>query len=1042
MNNVDEKIISLTNNESYKEALKLPDDNVLSIKTLTILGSDKIVKYSVIDQDKMHSVQFIFKNSEIISMTCDCNQEKCKHIAKVLLKNASEFFPNIVNDNNKILRDLSLSTQIIDDIYEEEKLCKKKRVKLEVEVHFIKSLYARNGLLVSMKLGAERLYNLGSRINEFFEVYASKCGSLVFGKEFEYNPNYYYFDDADTKILDFCSYIVNDTVKDIYIPKKHMDYFLSLFKNKPIKVYPDYEFTNIIYDNPYSFKLEKIDDIYRLNFDESFYDYRYLDMDKKYVIHEQSLFSIPKEIRKFMDELEFNQKQDIVFKKDYINKFYALFSKYFNKSILIDENIKKTFSLKVPKVHMYFDLETNITCNLKFEYEESIINYFDEESDILRNYEYEEGVIDDLRKYGFFIDDNIFYLNDIDNYEYFIESGLPILSKKYIVYTTEKLDNFNIIKDFNISTHFSIGADNIFKYEFTFDEDKAKELKKVFDAMNDNKKYYRFKNGSILKLENKKLEEFKSLTEEMNIDINSIESSKEYTIPKYRALYLDSLKEKNDLIETNNLFDDFVSQFKNINSFNLELDSILREYQKTGVKWLYNIYSCGFGAILADEMGLGKSIQIICFLKQILKKNKNFKILITSPTSLIYNWENEFKKFGPELKYLVVAGTRETRKELFKKMDNYNIFITTYGLIKEDKEKYLESNFEVVIIDEAQMIKNPKTEITRVLKQINGNVKIGLTGTPLENTVTELWSIFDFIMPGYLNTLSKFNEKYSINEMNEENKLKLENLNKQISPFILRRKKKDVLNDLPEKLENNIYLELNDKQKLLYTETLKNTKEEMNKIIKEEGFLKSRFKILSLITKLRQICIDPRIIDSKYTGGSSKMEEVCKSIEHLISDEHKILIFTSYKKALELVKEELDKKNITSYVIDGSVSSKKRQELVTKFNNDNTNVFLIMLKAGGTGLNLTGADTVIHLDLWWNPQVEAQATDRAHRIGQKHNVEVIKFICKGTIEEKILELQEKKKELSDTLIEGDNRSEDLVSSLTEEEFRNLLSYSE
>ncbi len=1041
MNNIDEKVISLTSKESYLEALKLPDENVLSLKTLTILGSDKIVKYSVIDSDKTHSVQFIFKNSEIISMTCDCNQDKCKHITKVLLKNASEFFPNIVSDNNKTQRDLNLSTQIIDDIYEEEKLVKKTRVKLEIELHFIKSLYAQNGLTVSLKMGIDRLYNLSSRL-EFFDIYASKSGTLVFGKEFEYNPNYCFFDDIDTKILDFCSYIIDDNTRDIFIPKKHMNYFLSLLENKKIKVYPDYSFNGIIFDNPYPFKLEQIDNMYKLSLDNSFYDYNYLDMDKKYVIHNQNLYCIPKEIRKFMDALEFNQKQEIVFKKEQINKFYSLFSKYFNNSILIDNNIKKTFSLIIPKVNMYFDIDTNIICNLKFDYEDSIIDYFDESSNILRNYEYEEKVVDDLRKYSFFIDDKVFYLSDIDNYEYFMDEGLPLLSKKYMVYTTEKLDNFSIVKDFNISSRFSIGADNIFKYEFTFDENKSKEFKKIFEAMNENKKYYRFKDGNILKLENKKLEEFKSLTEEMNIDINNIESAKEYTLPKYRALYLDSLKKTNDLIKTDNLFDEFVSNFKNINTSNLELDSNLREYQKTGVKWLYNIYSCGFGAILADEMGLGKSIQVICFLKEILKKNKDFKILITSPTSLIYNWENEFKKFGPELKYLVVAGNKEVRKSLFKKIDNYNIFITTYGLIKEDKEEYLKNNFEVVIIDEAQMIKNPKTEITKVLKQINGNVKIGLTGTPLENTVTELWSIFDFIMPGYLNTLSKFNEKYNINDMSDENRLKLDNLNIQISPFILRRKKKEVLNDLPEKLENNIYLELNDKQKLLYTENLKNTKEEMNKIIKEEGFLKARFKILSLITKLRQICIDPRIIDLKYNGGSSKMEEVIKCVEHLTLDEHKILIFTSYKTALELVKKELDERNITSYVIDGSVSSKKRQELVTKFNKDNTNVFLIMLKAGGTGLNLTGADTVIHLDLWWNPQVEAQATDRAHRIGQKHNVEVIKFICKGTIEEKILELQEKKKELSDALIEGETRNEDLVSTLTEEEFRNLLSYSE
>ena len=237
-------------------------------------------------------------------------------------------------------------------------------------------------------------------------------------------------------------------------------------------------------------------------------------------------------------------------------------------------------------------------------------------------------------------------------------------------------------------------------------------------------------------------------------------------------------------------------------------------------------------------------------------------------------------------------------------------------------------------------------------------------------------------------------------------------------------------------------IKLNDNQKKLYVEELNKTKSEMDEIIKKDGFLKSRFKILSLITKLRQICIDPKIVYNDYSGGSTKIDEVCNIITKIISDKHKILIFTSYKKALEIVKEKLESQKIKCFVIDGSVSSKKRNELVTSFNNDDTDVFLIMLKAGGTGLNLTGADVVVHLDLWWNPQAENQATDRAHRIGQKNVVEVIKFICKGTIEERILELQEKKKILSETLIEGDNRSSDLISTLDEEEFRRLLAYSE
>ena len=440
-------------------------------------------------------------------------------------------------------------------------------------------------------------------------------------------------------------------------------------------------------------------------------------------------------------------------------------------------------------------------------------------------------------------------------------------------------------------------------------------------------------------------------------------------------------------------------------------------------------------------MGLGKSLQTICFIKSILKEKKDAKILIVSPTSLIYNWEKEFDKFASNLNYMVIAENKNKRMEILQNLES-NIIITTYGLLRRDKEFYEKLNFEVMIIDEAQNIKNPKAGITTSSKEIKANCKIALTGTPVENSAVELWSIFDFIMPGFFTNLMKFQSKYNIKDFSDEKMDILNKLNLQISPFILRRKKVDVAKDLPEKIENNIYFDMYPEQKKIYLAQLKKTKEEMDEIISTEGFLKARFKILQLLTKLRQICIDPSIIFSDYKGGSVKIDELINLVKKIISNNHKILLFTSFKTALNIVKEKFDENDITSYTIDGSVSSKKRMELVEKFNSDNTNVFLIMLKAGGTGLNLTSADVVIHLDLWWNPQVENQATDRAHRIGQTKNVEVIKLICNGTIEERIIELQNKKKLLSDSLIEGNNRDKNNIEKLSEKDIKNLLNYEE
>ena len=434
------------------------------------------------------------------------------------------------------------------------------------------------------------------------------------------------------------------------------------------------------------------------------------------------------------------------------------------------------------------------------------------------------------------------------------------------------------------------------------------------------------------------------------------------------------------------------------------------------MKWLYTIYKCDLGGILADEMGLGKSIQAIMFIKQVLKENINAKIMIVVPTSLVYNWQNEFQKFAPDLKYVVVADNKRKRKEIIERCDEYNIFITSYGLIRNDKDEYEDINFEVCIVDEAQNIKNYQAIMTKEIKKIKAKCKIALTGTPLENNVFELWSIFDYIMPGYLNSVVKFREKYNIKEMDEDGLKTLDLLNHQIRPFILRRKKIDVIKSLPEKIENKVYIELPKKQKMLYLKVLNDTKKEMDEIISQGEFQKSRVKILQLLTKLRQICIDPSVMYDNYNGESIKIEELVNIVKENVENGHKVLIFSSFRRVLDNVSKVFSRNDLSYYMINGSVKGKDRMDMVDKFNKDNTNCFLITLKAGGTGLNLIGADVVIHLDIWWNPQVENQATDRAYRIGQKNNVQVYKLITKNSIEEKIYELQEKKSKLIDNML--------------------------
>lgn len=1047
MENVSDKIMEIVGISNYQKAKKIPLESVLNQKVVTIYGNDKIYKYKVesVNNDNIYNVEIVIQKGKVIGSNCTCpmcdETGSCKHIALVLIKYSSELFPGLVSSDFKKGNELTISKEIINDLYNLNGNLDYKTV-LNLEIELRPALYGRTGVYVYLKIGDQKLYSLNNKLSFFLDVYNGLDEEYKFGTQLTYNPLLQRFNEIDTKIIDYiCTIYDYDYYyynRKLLLQANQIETFLNLLENKEFYAYPDYHFNGFTNQNPFEFKIEKQDDLYNLTFDNNF---KYLYVNR-FIVKDNMLYKIDKELANVLSVMKKYKTNNLLFEKKDLNKIVSgIGNKILETSTTYDDGIKEEFVLLEPKTKLFFDFQDNVICNIKFTYKDVSIYYGMENNDILRNYKFENSVVNDLINNGFSYIDNNFILNDLDDYDIFLDKTLSLLKEKYDIYTSEKLDNAKIIKKTNIMSHFSIGADNIFKYDFTLDGIDNSELSNIFDSLNSKKKYYKLKNGNIINLQNDNLIEFNNLTNDLNINVKDIEENHEYIIPKYRAIYLDSLKY--DMVKTNNLFDEFINKFKKYKNTILDInDNILREYQIVGVKWLYNIYKCGFGSILADEMGLGKSIQVIYFIKQLIKENNNFKFLIVAPTSLIYNWENEFNKFGSNLKYTVIAGNKKNRKELFNNIENTNIIITTYGLLREDFEIYKDFNFEVMIIDEAQNIKNPNALVTKTVKNIKSNTKFALTGTPLENSVIELWSIFDYIMPGYLNTLNFFHAKYNIKDMDDDALESLKSLDKQITPFILRRKKSDVLKDLPDKIDNNIYLDLYPEQKKIYAMQLKKTKEEMDEIIATDGFIKARFKILQLLTILRQICIDPKLVFEEYSGESIKIDTITSLVSDIVKNNHKILIFTSYKKALETVKDCFENEGITYYVIDGSVSSKKRAELVDSFNKDNTNVFLIMLKAGGTGLNLTSADVVIHLDLWWNPQVENQATDRAHRIGQKNTVEVIRLICKGTIEERILELQNKKKLLSDALIEGDIRDQNMISNLDEQEIRNLLSFSD
>lgn len=995
-----------------------------------------------------YNVTIMMNRNQIFRYSCTCKQYQehntCKHIAACFLRYSADIFP-------KPETPYDLSKKVL--AYFSNNAVKTKQVKeqlnLEVELNFEK----RN-IMFSIAIGLKKTYVIKSmnKLNEFINAY--KKSNYTFGKNFEYDPNKHYLNEQDELILKFLceykkdnsSYYYYDYGNPFELNEREFKSLLGLIKGKIFKIKDYGEITQIKYEAPTELKLDYIDDIYELKF-ENKEEYYVLDSDYKYIVYNKTLYLVPDEISEILrisDEINLNK---IVFKKDDLELFKTGLLNKIKNNIEVTENVKDIIISGKPNASYYFDIyKDSIACKLELDYKGEKIDYFSKTTNIIRDDIEEDKFVNELFNYNFYIKKDKFIIDDINDIGYFLEEGIELLSKNYNVYTSKKLDNMKILKKSNINSNFSIGKDAIMSYKFNVDNIDLSELDKVLSSLKNKQKYYKLKNGNIIDLdENKELQELNNIFDDLELNSKNLSDGK-LVIPKYRAFYIDSLKKnKYKSIETNNLFDEFIKNFEEYKNVKIKFDNndekILRDYQKEGVKWLYTLYKCDLGGILADEMGLGKSIQTICFIKQILKEKPDSKIMIVCPTALVYNWKKEFEKFAPELKYVTVAENKKKRMEVINNINKYNIFITSYGLVRNDNDEYEKIDFEVCIIDEAQAIKNYQANMTKEVKKIKSRTKIALTGTPLENSVLELWSIFDFIMPGYLNSVLKFKENYGISEVDEESLSKLKNLNYQITPFILRRKKKDVSKELPDKVENTIYLELPDYQKALYLKVLKETEKEMNELIATEGYQKARFKILQLLMKLRQICIDPSIIYDNYEKESIKLEKLLEIVKDYIKEGHKILIFSSFKKVLNKVKTIFDKEKITNYFINGEVKSKERMELVESFNKDKTNCFLITLKSGGTGLNLTSADIVIHLDIWWNPQVENQATDRTHRIGQKNKVTVIKLITKGTIEERIIELQNKKKILSDNLIEGKANAE-TVSTLTERELKELLSYGE
>lgn len=610
-----------------------------------------------------------------------------------------------------------------------------------------------------------------------------------------------------------------------------------------------------------------------------------------------------------------------------------------------------------------------------------------------------------------------------------LSEGMPQFQEVGEVWLSESVRHLRVLPPPEVSMGVSLGGGWLDLKIETAGIDPA-ELLQVLSEYRQKKKYYRMKNGEFLQLSGGGLQALDSLTADLGLTKSEFQAG-EAKIPAYRAFYLDSLSGdgRMKLFQRDEAYGMMVRDLKTAQSVSYAvpavLEKTLREYQKIGYTWMRTLARYHFGGILADDMGLGKTLQVIALLTAFYQEKTEQKAagnegsgselplpsLIVCPASLVYNWGQEFARFSPEIRVLLIAGTAKERQEQLEEQmrmeasEGAQVIITSYDLLKRDRAAYLGRTFEYEIIDEAQVIKNAKTQGAKAVKEISANARFALTGTPVENRLSELWSIFDFLMPGFLYSYRKFRERYELPIVKNQDPEALTALRRMTGPFVLRRLKKDVLRELPGKEERIVYSAASGRQQKLYTASALKLKEALSGGAWSGN---GKLEVLSQLMRLRQICCDPALCFEDYTGESAKLETCVSLIASASAAGHKILLFSQFASMLERIRERLLQEGISSHLLVGATPKEERSRMVQAFASDEVPVFLISLKAGGTGLNLTAADIVIHYDPWWNVAAQNQATDRAYRIGQEKPVTVYKLILKDTIEENLLKLQNAK----------------------------------
>ncbi len=1011
-----------------------------------------------------YSVRLFFFDNDDLEGSCDCpayaTHYTCKHIAAVLLAVSQESWNKIGSETESreplTNHNFDLSSRMIK-AFSREEASQKQLIRME---YFLKggvnTYNSKFFLEIEVKLGpatSKRTYVIKNirellsyiRQEKAYEVTPSftlQPGSHIFTPEDKevidilidaHQNEFLYETSFGNPSLDKRTIMLPPKTADQILPKlSELESYHHIKNDKPQPFHVETEGPDLSFDLETQ---ESDSETFQINLSElgkySYFDsYGYLFAEDTFYFLNSGQQAVMNQIYPLLP-YRTEQKQQI--RKKEMESFITHVVPNLEKlgKVNYSKSTRDHVTITPLKPKIYLD-EVNDSLQLKLEFHYGNDVFYPYQKDglatrvVKREAHKELKLIGMVEKAEFVFLNQMYQLFKNEAIYRFLHETLPELEKVAELYVSGRVKAMISEKQTSLTSAIQVNeASGMLDITFDIAGISPRDIDQLLQALIEKKKYFRIPEGALVSLEGEEFESFRQLSEKLHLQKSEVADGNLH-VPMARSLQVEDALQVNDNTFSES-FQHLLDQLKNPGNLDFPLpeglNAELRDYQLVGYQWFKTLGHYYLGGILADDMGLGKTIQTIAYLLSEKENNPNGQNLVVAPASLLYNWKKEFEKFAPSLGVAVIAGNKQQRKQQIQTNSDADVLITSYPLLRKDAEEYQTCSFENMILDEAQAIKNHLTLTAKAARAVPSKKRFALSGTPIENSLEELWAIFYTISPGLFHNKKSFLT------------LKHDYIAKITRPFILRRIKKDVLDELPDKIESVQYSDLTKEQKEVYLAYLGKMQQQVAETIEEKGFDRGKLEILAGLTRLRQICCHPALFLENYRGKSGKLEQLLQLADELKANGKRALIFSQFSSMLGILNNKLQEEGFDTFYLDGSTPSLERMEMSERFNNGEKGIFLISLKAGGTGLNLTGADTVILYDLWWNPAIEEQAAGRAHRIGQKNVVQVVRLITEGTIEEKIFELQQKKRELVDQIIQP---GETMLSKLSEQEIRELL----